>query len=289
MDIREILDKLKVEYLESGHHHARPGWIQIKNCPFCSSENYHLGFNLSGKFFFCWRCRWHYGPKVLQILGMSQRDASAVFPRLDTLPGDDKRHLARGSLVEPAGRGPLLASHQKYLRGRGFNPEEISRVWQVEGIGLAAELKWRLYIPVIQRGKRVSWTTRAIGGRVTQRYISAPAENEEVNIKHCVYGLDYCCQSVVIVEGPLDAWKVGPGAGALFGTAFTPGQVKKLIKVPYRFICFDSSSDAQRRASELADQLAVFPGVTQNILLDAKDPGEATPKELRLIRKVAKL
>jgi hypothetical protein len=141
----------------------------------------------------------------------------------------------------------------------------------------------------MRRGAQVSWTTRAIGDRVEQRYISASAEEESVNIKHCVYGRDLCHHSVVIVEGPADAWAVGPGAGALFGTAFSQAQVNSLIDIPHRIVCFDSSPDAQARAEELAHQLSCFPGVTENAILDAKDPGCASAKEIALLRKIALL
>ncbi len=132
-------------------------------------------------------------------------------------------------------------------------------------------------------------TTRAIGDRVQERYISASFEQEAVNHKTLVYGSNYCQHSVVVVEGPIDAWRVGPGAGALFGTAFTPMQVLRLTKFPYRYICFDNSSVAQARARELAEELSVFPGTTEVIELDALDPGSASKKEIQLLRKHAKL
>jgi len=289
MTIQEILDKLEVEYLASGHHHCRPGWIQIRHCPFCGSDNFHLGWNLQANFASCWRCGGHHGPKVLAALGLPAREASAIFHHVEHGAAPIKRERARVSLKEPARRGPLGPSHQRYLLKRGYDPDQISRIWDVEGIGLAIRLSWRLYIPIIFRGRRVSWTTRAIGRGVAQRYISASSDEEVMNHKELVYGLDFCHHSVVVCEGPLDAWKIGPGAGALFGTAFTTAQTRTLIAIPRRFICFDSSPDAQERAKELCHQLACFPGVTENLLIDAKDPGEASERELRLIRKVASL
>lgn len=288
MTIQEIFDDLGIDYLGEGrHHHSRPGWIQIKNCPFCGSQNYHLGFNLQLKFFACWRCGGHYGPKVLEALGLSRKEAHSILPGMIAPGRVENRERSKISIQEPAGIGPFGPSHVRYLRSRGFDPEEVSRIWGVEGIGLSAHLSWRLYIPIIHRAQRVSWTTRAIGDRVVQRYVSASAQQEVLNHKELIYGMDFCHHSIVVVEGPLDAWKVGPGAGALFGTAFTTAQVKKLVEIPRRFICFDSSPEAQVKAKNLASQLSCFPGVTQNLIIDAKDPGCATKKELRLIRKVA--
>lgn len=288
MTIKDLLDDLKVEYAEAGSHkHARPGWIQIRYCPFCGSDNFHLGWNLSLSYANCWKCGGHSGLKTLEKLGAARESTKNLLGALDTRDYDG-RERKRISLVEPKGRGPLWSSHRRYLRERGFDPEEIVKTWEVEGIGIAGRLAWRLYIPINHLGARVSWTTRAIGTQ-PQRYLSASAEEEAMNHKELVYGMDYCHHSIVVVEGPLDAWAVGPGAGALFGTAFTSAQVKLLSQIPYRFICFDSSHEAQSRGSELANQLSVFPGETQIIQLDAEDPGSASKKELKLLRKVAKL
>lgn len=289
MTIEEALDTLKVPYLESGHHHCRPGWIQL-DCPLCGKDSgkFHLGFNTSSLYFNCWRCGGLWAGKVFEAMGLG-REKARDLARALTPGAADKRERTRISLQEPAGRGPLLPAHKAYLEGRGFDPEVVENIWKVEGIGISRRLGWRLYIPINHRNVRVSWTTRAIGDRVEQRYISASAEEEAVNHKELVYGLDYCNHSVVICEGPIDAWKIGPGAGALFGTAFSIAQVRKLVKVPMRYVCFDSSKEAQKKASDLAAQLSIFPGITENIVLDAKDPGEASPKEIRLLRKVARL
>src|SRR3990167_3422144 len=290
MKLEEVLDDLGIPYLqEGGHHHARPGWIQI-DCPFCGpgSHRFHMGYHLTLRYCNCWRCGSHHLVKVLEALGLARDKAWEVHRSVDT-DFAIKRERTRISLKIPAGIGPLGPSHVRYLRGRGFDPEEISKTWKVQGIGLSPRLAWRIYIPVIHQGAQVSWTTRAIGDRVTQRYISASAEEEAINHKSVVYGADFCHHSIVVVEGPIDAWAVGPGAGALFGTGFSIAQVRKIAQFPRRIICLDSSPDAQERARELADQLSVFPGVTENVVLDGKDPAEAPKNEIRLLRKIANL
>jgi hypothetical protein len=206
-----------------------------------------------------------------------------------TLDEPVQRAKVQGHLKAPVGIEPLSGPHNRYLRDRSFDPAEIARLWQVQGIGIASRLSWRLFIPIMHQGEMVSWTTRSIGQHVAQRYISASAEEEKINHKHLVYGQDYCHHSIVVVEGPTDAWRVGLGAGALFGTGFTTAQVKKIVRHPFRYIVFDSSMEAQARAGELADQLSAFPGRTEVICLDAKDPGCASEREIRRLRKVARL
>jgi len=288
MTIQELLAGAGLDYLESGHNHCRTGWLQVRVCPFCGSQNYHLGFNLSDKFFACWKCRWHPVWETLLKLGVSSSTIREFLHDYELGKEPEKAEWS-GRLKEPGGRGPLQRCHRDYLKRRGFDPEEIQRLWQVEGIGIDARLAWRIYIPILSKRVRVSWTTRAIGDRAAKRYLSAPETEASINLKHVIYGADWCRHAVVIVEGPIDAWAVGPGAGALFGLAWTSEQVKTLAGFPRRYICLDSSLDAQARARELADLLACFPGVTENIVIDAKDPAESSKKELRLIRKVAGL
>lgn len=289
MTIQEILNEAKVEYVEAGgNHHARPGWIQLRHCPFCNSNNYHLGWNLQRNSAACWRCGGHSGYRVLTALGLPFSNVREILGALDLRPPLEKTRLAPLKLKEPHGRGPLDSAHIRYLRDRGFrNVPELVRLWEVEGMGVAGRLSWRIYIPIVFQGRRVSWTSRAIGERVTQRYVSASAAEEVLPHKSLLYGVDYCCHTVMVVEGPLDVWSVGPGAVALFGTAFTTAQVQKLARIPRRFICLDA--DAQARARELARQLAVFPGETVVVELDAKDPAAASEKELRLLRKTVGL
>ncbi len=283
MNIRELLTNLGVEFKEAGeHHHTREGWIQI-HCPFCGSNNYHLGIHLSGRFASCWRCSGKSIFAVLEKLGVPRKDILNL--QRSAVP----EARPRTGLKEPPGRGPLLPAHVRYLRERGFDPAELVRLWQIEGIGLAARLKWRIYIPIIHKGQRVSWTTRAIGDAVARRYISAGPDEEAIAHKKILFGLDYVLHSVVIVEGPFDVFAVGPGAVATFGLAFTSAQTLALARVPYRFVCFDSSKDAQLRARSLSSLLSCMPGSTTIVQLDAEDPGSATQKELKRLRRAARL
>lgn len=289
MTIQDLLKGLGVEWVEHGqHHHTRHGWLQL-DCPYCGrdTKGFHLGYNLSRGYFNCWRCGALHRWGVLSRLGARPDVIKEFLGNREFSVGDPQKQ--RSGLKEPSGRTGLLPAHEAYLRGRGFNPNRLVQLWQLEGIALHQRLSWRVYIPITLRGVRVSWTTRAIGDKVTQRYVSASAEEEAVNHKEVVYGLDHVSSSVVVVEGPADAWNVGPGAGALFGLSFSTAQVRRLVQVPYRYVVFDNSPDAQGRAEELCQQLAVFPGHTERIELDAEDPGSATPKEIKRLRRACRL
>lgn len=286
MDPIEFFQGLGVEYaLHGEQHHTRDGWIQLKNCPGCQSDNYHLGFNLAGRYFVCWRCGGMKTVFVLHSLGAERKQIAEFFAGME-IPELISRPA--GKLVEPKYREALRKAHRQYLKERKYDPDELVRIWELEGIGVSPELAWRIYIPLVEKGRRVSWTTRALGNR-GQRYVSAAQSQESVPHKHCIYGGDLARHSLVIVEGPTDAWRIGPGAGALFGTAFTTAQVRKISRFPYRYILFDNEALAQRQARNLAEQLAAFPGETTVLECDAEDPGQLSAKSVRQLRRLARL
>lgn len=286
MTPQEALAEAGVPYLEAGHQHARTGWLQVRDCPFCGSAKYHLGFNLASGFWNCWRCGFHPGWTVLKALRLPRAAAPAF--KQSSAPLHTKEKVL-GTLLEPKGRGPLLRAHADYLRGRQLDPEEVARLWQVEGIGIAARLSWRLYIPVTRRGKRVSWTTRAICDDVKQRYISASSSEEAMSHRDVCYGLDYVRGAALVVEGPADVWKLGPGAVGLFGIDYSAAQVRALAQVPIRTICFDNERPAQSQARKLANELSCLPGETRLLQADAEDPGSASAAEVAALRRAASL
>ena len=288
MNLQQILDEHRIPYRLGGtHHHVREGWIGI-SCPWCESSDegkYHLGVHLGSLRASCWRC----GRKDL-------REALALIMRLPIgrvgvlvrdLPRArrvaSKTHVRRGRLQVPDGLGPLSERHRAWLRGRGLDPDQLERLWDLRGIGLSARLSWRIWAPVHLDGEVVSWTTRTIGSQAG-RWIHADPREEVFPIKSLLYGWDCVRASVVVVEGPSDVWRVGPGAAALFGTVSTTSQIRLLSSVPRRVICFDREPAAQRVARRLAEQLQAFPGETLVVELTSADPGEATDAEVAELR-----
>jgi DNA primase len=190
-----------------------------------------------------------------------------------------------GKLKIPPGVGLLAKAHRKYLQGRGFDPDRIARLWGVQGIGIAARYSWSLFIPIQYRGETVSWTTRSIGDK-GKRYSNAPVAEEAIPAKELLYGNDLARQCIIIVEGPADAWAIGPGAVATMGLNYTPAQLNKMIKYPVRVVCFDSETQAQWRANRLADELARYSGETHRVKLETgKDAAEADSDEIAELRK----
>lgn len=285
MTFPDLLRSLGVVILTEGNKHCRPGWIQL-DCPFCGkgSGKFHMGYSLSGNYLNCYRCRGHNLTETLVALTGKE---PAVCRKL--LGGLDKSDFQKievtGKLEIPADVRKMRRAHRDYLRSRGYDPEYCERVWDFRGIGIAPRLAWRVWIPIYHRGAIVSWTARSISKTAEKRYISAGAQQESVSHKKILFGADFAGVSAVIVEGPLDAVKIGRGAVATCGTSYTRPQLLAMSKFPIRAVCFDNEPDARKRAAELTEELSMFPGETYNVTLDAKDAGEASGKELRKLRR----
>ena len=288
MKFIEILEEYGVPVAPPGHHHQTYGWIQI-DCPFCGkdSNNFHMGYNISGGFVNCWRCGSH--PLAITLRELTGLNFKQIKSLIDQLDGVIERSVERENVKHlelPNGLTPMMNAHKRYLTSRGFQWDEIEQLWQVLGIGVSSgELSWRLFIPITYQGKTVSWTTRAIGDKVEKRYIGAQADQELIPKSNLLYGFDYARNSIVITEGPLDVWKIGPGAVATLGMNFSQAQVTQLLKFPRRIICYDNEPEAQKQAMKLYDQLGPFSGETLNVVLESKDAGEANYMELKQLRK----
>lgn len=283
----ELLRELGIETRTEGAH-TRAGWIQM-DCPFCGTgaRKYHLGYSAVGRYANCWKCGWHSELETLKALtGWRTTQARNALEELKR-PESLNEVTPRPREIEvPPGVGPLLKNHRDYLRARRFDPDTVSRLWGVRGIGLAARLRWRLFLPIYSGGALVSWTTRATGDEARPRYISCPDAKEVIPHKRILYGADLARDSIVLVEGPTDAWRIGPGAVATFGTSLTAAQIVAASQYPRRVICFDNERTAQSVARRIEAALSTLPGETIRIEIDAKDPGELNDNEVTRIRRL---
>jgi hypothetical protein len=282
--ILDILQQLRVPTAPSGHRNVRGGWRAI-DCPYCGSlGKFHLGVHPETGAANCWKC----GPKsiwqIIRTLTGSKQEASEL------LAGVRFRRSARNTPENrpcrpPDGLCPLSPAHLSYLAGRGLDGQQAAETWNARGIGLAARLAWRIWIPVEQDGIAVSWTTRSISADNPRRYVSARPDEEAVPIKATLYGEDLCRNAVIVHEGPLDCWRTGPGSVAIYGLSYTSEQVARISRFPLRVICLDNSPDAQKVAGRLARDLSPFAGETFVVRLESgEDPGSADPEETAELR-----
>ncbi len=289
MTIEEILEEYGIETAPTGHHHSTQSYINV-DCPFCSpdSQKFRLGIHKSGSYSSCWICGSHsIQDTLISLTNLSYHDIREILK--DIRPNLSEVVRPRGKLVLPKGIQSLssLPLHRKYLKKRGLAWKKLERLWGVKGIAMSSRLSWRIFIPITFQGEMVSWTTRTISNdKNITRYISASPQEESISHKSILYGEDLARQVIVIVEGPIDAWAIGPGAVATLGTSYSTAQVNRMTRFPVRYVLFDSESEAQKRAKKLSDSLSCFPGTTAIITLDSgKDAAEADAEEIKKIRK----
>lgn len=286
MNITEVLDELEIEYQQANQSpHVTIGWIGLI-CPWCGigTGKYGLGISLERGSVTCWKCGPH--SLVSALMECSGQPFSRVKELIDlseTEPIIPER--PRGRLKLPTGIGPMLPAHRRYLIGRGFNPGILERLWGLQGIGMAARLQWRIFIPILAGGKTVSWTTRSVSDSVKPKYVGASPEEESARAKSLLFGADYIRHKCIVVEGPMDAMRLGPGAVATLGVGWTAAQLRRLAKIPERTVAFDNEPEAQMRAEQLCLALRAFPGKTNRALIDAADPGSASDAEVKLLRR----
>lgn len=283
----ELFIKYRVEFRRAGENkHVRPGWVGV-SCPMCGDNgDFHMGINLRYLYGSCWLCGKHSFYDIVTAIG--RFDWADVKPikedlALTSRPFDNKR---RGKYRPPADLHPLTDRHLRYLRDE--RRIDVDADWfpayGLKSVGFAdAKYKFRIFMPVTLGLKEVSFTTRSTL-KTGVRYLSAAAENEEVSHKELLFGEDFVRSTIMVHEGPMDAMAVGPGAVATFGTSYSKQQLYRIARYPKRYICFDTEPIAQRRAERLADDLSMLPGLTFNLVINAKDAGAAGEGERAKLR-----
>jgi hypothetical protein len=293
MTIIDMLRELGIPYkLPGEHRHVSNREVIGIDCPWCSpgEHKYKLAIYPTGTAY-CWSCLKM--NLVEALVASTDRDRAEVRSLAEEaiwrVPIGHLQAVPRkGRLVLPQGIGPLLPVHKRYLENRGFEPDELVRLWGIQGIDqTGGHLAWRIFIPIHYRGEVVSWTTRTISDKVEPRYRSAPPECEKIHHKDILYGADKAGHAAVIVEGPIDVWAIGPGAVCTFGLSVTQAQIAKIAKYPTRVILFDSEPEAQRAAAKLARELEGKPGETMRVQLEmSADPGSSNPEEIKQLRRM---
>ena len=295
MKILELYRDHSVHYKTEGHKHTRPGWVNVP-CPFCTGNpGYHLGARLDGSQFVCWRCGGKAPKKAIAgILKIEENEAVQIIRQYGGVSKakEVKRKPRAKSLKKPTGVGPLGKRHRKYLERRGYDPDILESIWDLEGTGPLSKLdnisyKHRIYTPIYWDGKEVSFQTRDITEKHQAKYMACPEAREVIPHKSILYGKQEAWGDVgIAVEGITDVWRLGTNAFATFGIKFTPKQVRAMAKQFSRvIILFDPDPQAIKQAKILENELA-FRGVEVVNEFIETDPGDMTEEEaISLVRR----
>lgn len=292
INFTRLCTEIGIPYLgEMGHHHTHEGWVQV-HCPFCTdgSHGWHLGFSLEGGNMNCWRCGGHslkkYLNTVLQGRGFSigqllrkYEDKTFIYKKKESKPRPKKAK-------EPKNMNPLKSIHKNYLKSKKFKKNIIDE-WNLKGtINLSGSWSWRIITPIYDESFNiVSYSGRSISDDIKPRWKHSKNENMSTDPKRLIYGIEKVRDSVLIVEGISDVWRMGPGAVGLLGIDWKIEQASILKNFSHRFIMFDPEKLAQKKARELADWLSPFQGETEIISGLKTDPGDLPQKEANEIMK----
>lgn len=286
MDARTLLEKYGVGVATPGDPHYRPNWTNTV-CPYCMGSKNHLGIRNDLSRANCYKC----GPKSV----------ASVLTKLTGLPYSQTKLLALtsdavieeksyGKYTPPPSLVPLTKADREYLRyQRNMDPDVLVERYGLMSIGPFSGLPYGIFIPITHQSKLVSWQVRYREPQNGMRYRTAKDQEKSMSEKDILFGSEHCVHTAVVVEGFFDMANIGPGAVCTFGLAYTLKQLLHISRFPRRVICFDNSTDAQKVASRLAADLAVFPGETLQICLDADDPGSASKQEIALLRRTVGL
>lgn len=211
---------------------------------------------------------------------------------------EDSRRVFANKLELP-GRG-LLPYHRDYLLRRGLDPDVIVKRYGILGTNPFDKFEGinygnRIIIPIYDLdGNLISFQGRDVTGAPdVERYKVCPVNKSIMHYKDIVYGGNLATgRRVVVVEGVVDAWKLGPGAVATFGTGCKDSQIMCLAHWHEVIFFFDPEPEAQKKAREYAHRLAMM-GVNVSVACEdfgrapngkQRDVGDLAPHEIYRIR-----
>ena len=309
VNVTAILQELNVFYADSGKN-VTVGWVNV-NCPFCHDPSWHLGINLLTNRCSCWKCGrrtsfWFYLKEKFGFdnyrLGklFNQHSEMAQFGP-ETYQNRDERDFAQTELKWPSNvKDKPLPIHDKYLRKRGFNPQEIVPYYNLKFTGhnsrytkndrTQIDFRYRILAPVIMNGRAVNF----IGRDVTEtesaiRYKNCPNEEAIITTKDCLYNSDGVKDIAIFVEGPTDVWNIGFGSIGVIGIKVTKRQIAYIqeLRLKKAVLLFDEG--AKEEEDKLNDILSIFiPEVfsLEELWDDYDDPGNLTKQQVKEIKRL---
>lgn len=298
-DVLAFLEGQGIEHWASQKNVGR-GWVSIQ-CRFCTDHSNHLGININSNVFSCMKCGVKGGLPFLvkTILDCSWREAYEALEPYEELSTRDGGHPP--PRASPRWRDkdlPIPKSFSKefphrfiqYLAARGFNPKRLIEKYDLYACHTMGRFRWRVIAPVIMNGRVVNFIGRDISGKAKSKYILETNEAAALPKGQILYNLDAAGDTILIVEGPADVWRIGDGAVATMGTQFSALQVKTILDhgIQRVFVLYDPEPEATRLAKRLANQLSgVIPHVDVLLKQTEGDPGDMSPDEvIELRRKV---
>ena len=281
-DVISYLEDKGIKYWKGPRKNISRNWIGI-NCPWCDDPSNHLGINLENNLINCWRC----GKKgsIMKLLLKLEKSYNYAIRTLMKYQNDYKIKLEpieETKEVKLPGDNNFTKMHLDFLLKRGLNPDFVIDHYKLKACGPAGKYKFRIIIPVFVGGRLVTFTSRDITGKRT-KYMHCPSNKSIMPIKSTLYNIDRARDTVVLVEGVFDVFRLGDGSIASFGTELTKNQISLLLKKEIKniFIMFDS--DAIDKAKKVAATISTLFDHVEIIKLKEGDAANLSEEDAKIL------
>lgn len=179
-----------------------------------------------------------------------------------------------------------------YLASRGVSKLQ-AEFYQIR-LGVMDRFAGRVLIPVIdpENQRPLGFVGRALNNLTTPKVLNTANIPGQKSIDAVPFSLDKALKlkykEVVLVEGVFDAMKHGPNFLALLGKMKDP-QRAAIVRAKFDKITVMLDLDAERECRHTAESLKMYcPNVFWTVVRDAKDPGDATPEQVKKALAAAK-
>jgi DNA primase len=256
-----------------------------------------MGVGIETAFYYCFRRPQHAGKNLVALLVKLGADRSEAIrlhnKHLTSKPIDRSEQEVKPALAQLAAWEAFApaADYDRpldYLASRGFDdPEMVANRYDIrydpKGKDHKGRFRFRVLLPIKERGAVVAWTGRGINKDAMPKYLTESSGREGL-----VYQPRAHRHTLIICEGPLDALKLAVAgermpmsAVALTGKQLNDDRLAHLLdgadEVAQVLLCLDQDTAIWEASRMLAELTAAFRGrVVRRIKLpeDFKDPGE---------------
>lgn len=250
-----------------GMFEYRNGWLK-GDCPECGAE-LKYGVNLDVNRTNCFKCGYHDRPLWVIKKVENLNFLNEVKVLLGSFEGLEYRETAvkkleRKQVDFPLGYKPLLMgdsqlakSARAYVKGRGFNVEEMaSKGW---GYGTEDPYFGYLILPYFEKEKLVYYSTRSFID-IGPKFNNPPVENFGIGKSQLIYNRDalYIYDRVHIVESITNAETIGDNAIAIGGKKISNYQFNLILKSPVSRVNIILDPDAIEEALQFGLRLCNY-------------------------------
>ena len=253
----------------------------IFSCPKCKRLKFEVNFKK--RLFNCFRCGWSGG--IYQLYGYFKLSSSKFQPILTKSNPIETKEITIPKYMDTS---HFSWKERKYLFDRGL---DFQRTYDLKW-GLSSDPKYRnrVMIPIIEDGKIVCYTARAVLPAMNPKELFPKAE--VANKSHFLYNYDGISarDEVIVVEGIFDCEhlvKLGHKSVAILGSKISETQIGKLLgKKPLSVtLMFDGDS------AGIKGQIEAYASISKRYsghvymckLPFERDPDELTKDEIETL------